>query len=96
MKTNMATTSLRPYKALKASGFKGQKAAIVSHMEPETVYSRRQLAQMTGLETSAVAGRCNALVAEGVLVDCGKIKCPVSGELVTGIKVAEAQMELLT
>jgi hypothetical protein len=95
MKTNISITSLMAYKSLKASGFKGQKAAIVSHMEPETVYSRRQLAKMTGLETSAVAGRCNDLVADRVLVDCGKIKCPISGELVNGIKVAEAQMELL-
>jgi hypothetical protein len=95
MKTNVSMTSIKSYDALKASGFKGQHAAIVSHMEPEKVYTRRQIATMTGLETSAVAGRCNELVADGVLTPCGAVRCPITGRHVEGLKVAEAQMELL-
>ena len=95
MKTAVTTTSIKSYDALKSSGFKGQHAAIVSHMERGQIYSRRQLAGLTGLETSAVAGRCNELISEGQLVVCGVIKCPQSGRLVEGLKLAERQMELL-
>ncbi len=93
MKTAVTETSLRSYDALKASGFKGQHAAIVSHMERGQIYSRRQLANLTGLETSAVAGRCNELIADGQLQVCGHIHCPITGRTVEGVKLAEAQME---
>lgn len=93
MRTAVTETSIRSYDALKASGFKGQHAAIVSHMERGQIYSRRQLATMTGLETSAVAGRCNELVTDGQIQVCGHIRCPITGRLVEGVKLAEAQME---
>lgn len=95
MKTNVASTSIRSYDALKVSGFKGQHAAIVSHMERGQIYSRRQLAGVTGLETSAVAGRCNELIAQGQLVVCGVIKCPITGRQVDAVKLADKQLELL-
>lgn len=93
MKTAVTQSSLRSYDALKASGFKGQHAAIVSHMERGQIYSRRQLANLTGLETSAVAGRCNELMADGLIEVCGSIRCPITGRTVEGVKLAEAQME---
>ena len=95
MRTAVNETSIRGYDALKASGFKGQHAAIVSHMEPGQIYSRRALAKLTGLETSAVAGRCNELLAEGSIVVCGHIRCPITGRTVEAVKLAEKQMELL-
>lgn len=73
MRTAVTETSIRSYDALKASGFKGQHAAIVSHMERGHIYSRRQLAMLTGLETSAVAGRCNELIEDGQIMVCGHI-----------------------
>jgi len=96
MKTAVTCTSLRSYDALKASGFKGQHAAIVSHMERGQIYSRRQLASMTGLETSSIAGRCNELIEEGLLVVCGTMRCPITGRNVEAVKLAERQMELLS
>ena len=57
MKTAATLTSVRSYDLLKASGFCGQHAAIVSHMHKGQLYSRRQLAKLTGLETSSVARR---------------------------------------
>jgi hypothetical protein len=95
MKTNVTDSSIRSYDALRFSGFKGQHAAIVSHMVRDVIYSRRQLAQLTGLETSAVAGRCNELIEEKILVVCGQIRCPLSNRLVEAVKLAGAQMELL-
>lgn len=93
MRTAVTQTSIRSYDALKASGFKGQHAAIVSHMERGQIYSRRQLAVMTGLETSAVAGRTNELISDGLLTVCGHIRCPITGRTVEAVKLAEAQME---
>jgi hypothetical protein len=95
MRTNVATSSIRSYDSLRASGFKGQHAAIVSHMEPGQIYSRRVLAKLTGLETSAVAGRVHELLDAGVLVVCGDIRCPITGRTVDGVRIAEKQMELL-
>lgn len=95
MKTNVTQSSIKSYDALKASGFKGQYAAIVSHMKRGYIYSRRQIAVLTGLETSAVAGRVNELMADGQVVICGSIKCPYTGRTVEAVKLAEAQMELM-
>ena len=95
MKTNVAITSIRSYHALRESGFKGQHAAILSHMEPDAIYSRRQLANMTGIETSAVAGRINELVDRGVVEQCGLMRCPVTGRTVSAVKVVCNQMELM-
>lgn len=95
MKTNVTETSIRSYDALKASGFKGQHASIVSHMERGQIYSRRQLAGLTGIETSAVAGRCNELIEDGQIVVCGYIRCPITGRTVEAIKLAECQMDLI-
>jgi hypothetical protein len=64
-------------------------------MERGQIYSRRQLAGMTGIETSAVAARCNELIAGGSLVVCGSIKCPITGRTVEAVKLAEKQLELL-
>jgi hypothetical protein len=94
MKTSVAITSIRSYSALKASGFVGQYAAIVSRMERGRMYSRRQLSVMTGLETSAVAGRINELLEDGDVVVCGHIKCPHTGRLVGGVKLADRQLEI--
>ena len=95
MKTNVSQTSIRSYDALKSSGFKGQHAAVVSHMEAGRIYSRRQIAKLTGLETSAVAGRCNELLEAGQIVVCGHIRCPITGRQVEAVKLAGAQLELL-
>lgn len=96
MKTNVASTSIRSYDAVKASGFLGQHAAIVARMERGKVYSRRQVANLTGLETSAVAGRVNELIADGQIVTAGTMRCVITGRTVEAIKLADKQMELLS
>ena len=95
MKTNVTKTSIRSYVALKASGFVGQHAAVISRMEPGAIYSRRQISKLTGLEISTVAGRVNELIEEGQIIVCGNIKCPFSGRLVEAVKLLDAQMELM-
>jgi len=95
MKTAVTTSSIRSYDALKSSGFHGQHAAIVSRMKRGQIYSRRQLANLTGLETSAVAGRVNELVDDGQIIVCGHIKCPLTGRQVEAVKLADEQMEMM-
>lgn len=95
MKTNVAKTSIRSYDALKASGFTGQHASIVSRMERGAIYSRRQISKLTGLETSTVAGRVNELIEDGQIIVCGTIRCPHSGRHVEAVKLVDAQMELM-
>lgn len=94
MKTNVTQSSIASYHALKESGFRGQHAALLSHMEPGEIYSLRQLSRLTGLETSAVAGRINELMDRGVVEVCGSIKCPLTGRTVDGVKVVLNQMEI--
>lgn len=93
MKTAVTQTSIRSYDALMARGFK-QHATILNNMERGQIYSRRQIATITGLETSAVAGRTNELLADGHLIVCGHIRCPITGRMVEAVRLAEKQMEL--
>jgi len=95
MKSAVSQTSLSSYDALKSSGFRGQHAAIVSRMQPSRLYSRRQLAVLTGLETSSVAGRVNELLKGSQLEVCGTIKCPLTGKTVEAVKLVSMQRELM-
>lgn len=92
MRTAVTETSIKSYDALKASGFKGQHAAIVSHMERGQIYSRRQLSVMTGLETSAVAGRVNELLDDKILIVCGHIRCPITNRTVEAVRLSEVSL----
>ena len=96
MKTNVQRTSIESYDALKVSGFKGQHAAILSHMTRGRIYSRRQLAKLSGLETSTMAARCHELVESKQVVVCGTIRCPITQVHVQGVKLAESQLELVS
>ena len=95
MKTAVTETSIRSYHDLRADGFKGQHQTILDKMVMGRIYSRRQLAKLTKLETSAVAGRCNELIALELIVVCGHIKCPITHRQVEGVKLVGQQQELL-
>jgi hypothetical protein len=88
MKTNVAHTSIQSYDALKRGVMSNQHETIVHALVPGLIYTRRQIAGMTGLETSAVAGRVNELIADGVMVGDGVIKCPITGRTVEAVKLS--------
>lgn len=94
MKTAVTDTSIESYDALKGSRMSGQHAAILAHMQPGRLYSRRLIATLTGLETSAVAGRVNELIAAGQVVVSGTQACPITGRNVEAIRLADKQLEL--
>lgn len=54
--------------------------------------SRRQIAQLTGLETSTVAARTNALVAARRLVESEDLRrCPITGRCVHMVSIPEPE-----
>lgn len=95
MKTAVAHSSINAHDAMQGTGFAALQALILARMKPGRLYSRRQLAQMTSLETSTVAGRVNELIELEAIVVCGTIKCPITHRNVEAIKRADEQMELL-
>ena len=95
MKTAVTSSTLHAHDAMAGTGFAALQALILSRMKPGQLYSRRQLAQMTRLETSTVAGRCNELIKIGAIDVCGTICCPLTKRHVEALKRADEQLELL-
>ena len=88
MITNVAPTSKLAYSELNSSGTKlKQKNLILETIEELELYyeegmTRRQLVEYTRLEVNAISARVNELVADGLLVENGKVKCSTTGRLV--------------
>lgn len=94
MKTHVTPSSLAAYDAMKGSGFAALQALILAKMKPGRIYSRRQLARLTKLETSCISGRVFELIEMGAIEVCGTIQCPLSGRHVEGLKRADEQAEM--
>lgn len=95
MRTAVTQSSIQSYHDLRSEGFKGQYKAILDQMVPGQIYSRRQLASLAGLETSACSGRCNKLIELKQIEVCGHIECPITHRQVEGVKLVCQQQELL-
>ncbi len=95
MKTAVTSTTLASYDQMNGAGFGHLQSMILSQIAPGKVYSRRQLARMTGLETSTIAGRINELLALDAVEVVGTIRCPVTGRQVEAVRLADSQMVLL-
>lgn len=93
MKTAVTQTSVDAYHALTSTS--RQCSAILSAMRAGVLYSRRQVASLCGLETSTSAARFNALIAEGKVQVCGRIKDPTTGKSVEAVSKVAAQLELV-
>ena len=94
MRTAVTPSSIAAYYDHKANRFAGQHGIILAVMRPGKLYSRRQIAKATRLETSTVAGRVNELLESGQLEVCGRVCCPLSGRQVEAVKLVAAQMEI--
>ena len=93
MKTAATNTSRAAYHQHKANGFAGQQAAILDVMRAGVLYSRRQIALMTQIETSTLSARMNELVACGKCTVAGSLRCPVTGINVQAVTKAGVQIE---
>ena len=63
-------------------------------MKPGQLYSRRELATALGMETSTMAARMNALIADKRCEVSGHFKCPILGRTVESVKLVAKQLEL--
>ncbi|HAM76364.1 MAG TPA: hypothetical protein DCQ09_12170 [Alcanivorax sp.] len=88
MKQNVRESSLMAYDTLKTEDLGRQQRQVLAGVallirtgqHTDGWVSRRQIAQLTGLETSTVAARTNSLIAARRLVESEELTpCPVTG-----------------
>lgn len=90
MKTNVRESSLDAYFDVKqTSTLQDQQRKIISVMQPETIYTRRQLAMLSGIETSTVSARVNSMI-DVVIEVVGKTKDPITHKNVEALKLKAA------
>ena len=91
MKTSVRESSLMAYDTLKTADLGRQQKQVLAGVallirtgqHTDGWVSRRQIAQLTGLETSTVAARTNSLIAARRLVESEDLTpCPVTGRSV--------------
>lgn len=90
MKTNVRESSLDAYfDVKKTSTLQDQQRKIISVMQPETIYTRRQLAMLSGVEISTVSARVNSMI-DVVIEITGKVKDPLTNRKVEALKLKAA------
>lgn len=88
--TNVASTSLDAYFDLKKSTkLQEQQRKIISVMQPNVCYTRRDLAWLTGLETSTVSARINGMIDTHVEI-IGTVKDMQTGKTVQALVLKAA------
>ena len=86
MKTKMKQTSINAYTDLKENYTLGNmQQKVLDVMKQNQLYTRRELANLTGMETSSIAGRVNELLQYGLLEVNEKVTCPYSKKMVESI-----------
>jgi predicted HTH transcriptional regulator len=83
--TNVAATSLDAFFDLKKSTkLQEQQRKIISVMQPNVSYTRRDLAELTKLETSTVSARINGMIDTHVEI-IGTVKDMRTGKTVQAL-----------
>ena len=85
MKTNVAASSISTYQDIRPIITGECYRKILQAMSPGLTYTRKQIARLTGLETSCVAGRVNELIETDQISLTGSVKCPITNRTVQGI-----------
>lgn len=78
---SVSSTSREAYFDMRDSGRLGTQARkILEQMLPGVDYSRRELAQFTGVDLSSVCGRVNELIGSRLLKEGSMRACRVTGK----------------
>ncbi len=102
MKQNVRESSLMAYDTLKTADLGRQEKQVLAGVallirtgqHTDGWVSRRQIAQLTGLETSTVAARTNSLIAARRLVESEDLTpCPVTGRNVHKVGLPTSEQE---
>ena len=92
MKTNITDTSLDAFYAIKKDGnLQMQQRKILNVMQPNTTYTRRELAHLAGIETSTASARINSLLETYIEVVGTKLD-PVTGKTVQALRLIEQKV----
>jgi len=94
MKTNVTESSLSAYDGLSPNELTRVQRKVIAAIQAlgGGWVSRKQIAQMAGLETSTVAGRVNELVtARRLERDEDLSACPVTGRGVHKVRIKEGE-----
>jgi predicted HTH transcriptional regulator len=86
----MKDTSLDAfYEHKKSTKLQAQQLKIVSVMQPAKVYTRRELAKLSGIETSTVSARVNSMI-DTVIEIVGTKKDPLTNKTVEALMLKVA------
>ena len=96
MKTQVSETSLLSYQELLDSGkLSKQQSVIMANLNlykhTNLRMTSREIAEITGIERSAVTGRLNTLVKLGVVDEYGKVQCPITKRWVKAYRIAKGK-----
>lgn len=72
-----------------------ERAVLAAFDDASTHLTRKDLARLTGMELSAVCGRCNSLIAKGELRVVGDRKDPSTGKPQELLALPIKQFDLL-
>ena len=89
MKTAVAETSLRVYRAKTPADLNRSESLIVGAMHPHKTYTRRELESLSGLRPGSVCGRVADLILGGVIKTAGEKICSESGKQVEALQLAQ-------
>jgi predicted transcriptional regulator len=94
MKTSVTASSLAAYDAIVGVITQEKEREIVEVMKSGRAFTRREVSNITGMETSSVSARVNHLIFIGVIEVSGHIRCPITKKLVEAIRLAPKQQGL--
>jgi DNA-binding MarR family transcriptional regulator len=94
MKTNVASTSIAAYHNF-THHYTGIKGRILDALEVGKKYTRREIANLVGIDYSCASGRVKELLQDGVLVEPETAPRGYKGCSVGLVELAAKQLELV-
>lgn len=79
------------YDLIKTNQIQPQQLQILNVMQPNTLYTRRELARLSGLETSTASARINAMLDVHIQT-CGTKKDPLTDKTVEALMLIEKKV----
>jgi predicted transcriptional regulator len=93
MKTSVTASSLAAYDSIIGVLTQEKEREIAEVMKSGRRFTRREIAKITGMETSSVSARVNHMIYIGVVEVDGMIRCPITKRMVEAIRLVEDKPE---
>jgi len=95
MTRDTAATSARAYYETRQGELERQQLRILTAMQVDRLYTRRELEVLTKVRTGPLCGRVHALIKAGFLEVVGEKLCSESGRQVEALRLVAQQLELI-